>query len=508
MKLSYSISLQEMRERFRFAPSPTGPLHIGGVRTALFNFLLAKQTNGVFILRIEDTDKGRFVEKSEEHIETALNWLGLSPDEGPYAGGGFGPYRQSDRLDIYKEKIKELIKAKKAYYAFDTKADLDELRKREERIGSKFKYGYLNRLKLDNSLKLKEKEIADRIKTEPYVIRLKVEEGVTETRDILRGNIRINNEILDDKILLKADGCPTYHFANVVDDHLMKISTVIRGEEWLPSLAIHKLIYEAFGWKMPDFLHLPLILKPEGKGKLSKRDADRSGFPIYPVRWGDSLGYKELGFLSIGLINYLALLGWSPGVEKEVFSLKELVEKFSFAGIQRGGAKFDYTKAKWLNQKHLSIMTFDEYNLIYPEKAIQIKKNYPEHYKEIYQEIRNRVTLLSDFDNEFKAFFEPPNIYDNKFLEKQGKTQNLLKVLSEIEKLIRAEGVSNLKENLHKISKSKEIKSSLIMQLLRICFVGNMSGPDLFFMAKVLTKTISLDRVLALTYYIKKNKSL
>ena len=508
MKLWYSISLQEMRQRFRFAPSPTGPLHIGGARTALFNFLMAKQTNGVFILRIEDTDKGRLVEKSEGYIEAALDWLGLSPDEGPKTGGEFGPYRQSDRLDIYRKKIKELIRAKKAYYAFDTKTALSELREKEERRGSKFKYGYLNRLELDNSLKLNEKEIVNRIKKEPYVIRLKIEKGVTETKDVLRGNISINNEVLDDKILLKADGYPTYHFANVVDDHLMKISTVIRGEEWLPSLAIHKLIYDAFNWKTPDFLHLPLILKPEGKGKLSKRDADKGDFPVFPLRWGENLGYKELGFLNVGLVNYLALLGWNPGIEKEVFSLKELIEKFSFVGIQKGGAKFDYTKAKWINQKHLSVMTYGGFDLTYPNKAIKLKKHYPEHHNEIYNEIRNRITLLNDLDNELKPFLENPNTYDNKFLKKQEKNHNLLEVLSEIETSIRKGGLNNLKENLYEISKSKKIKFSLIMQLLRLSFVGNMSGPDLFFMAKVLTKTISLKRVLALSYYIKKNNSL
>lgn len=507
MKLTYSISLQRMRQRFRFAPSPTGPLHIGGVRTALFNFLLAKQTNGVFILRIEDTDKDRFVEKSEKYIEDALNWLGLSADEGPRIGGKFGPYRQSDRLDIYKEKIKELIRVKKAYYAFDSKTALNELRKKEERKGSKFKYGYLNRHILDNSLKLNDREIADRIENEPYVIRLKVEEGITETMDILRGNIRINNKILDDKILLKADGCPTYHFANVVDDHLMKISTVIRGEEWLPSLAIHKIIYEAFDWKTPKFLHLPLILKPEGKGKLSKRDAERGGFPVFPLKWSENLGYRELGFLNIALVNYLALLGWNPGTEKEVFSLKELIRKFSLTRVQKGGAKFDYTKAKWLNQKHLSLMTFDEFDLIYPEKVNQLKTNFPKHHKEIYHEIRNRITLSNDLENELKVFFGPPDIYDNKFLNRQGENHNLIEVLSEIEESIRTNGVDNLKENLYKISKLKNIKFSLIMQLLRICFVGNMSGPDLFFMARVLTKTLSLNRVLALGYHIKKNNS-
>ena len=324
-----------MKERVRFAPSPTGPLHIGGLRTALFNYLFAKNKNGIFILRLEDTDRSRYIKGSDSYIEDALKWLGINPDEGPTSGGEYGPYKQSERTEIYNYHIKKLIETNKAYYAFDTNEKLREIREDYKNKSLVFKYDYLTRNSLDNSLSLSEKVIKERISKEPYVIRLKVEPGSTVSNDLLRGNVEINHNILDDKILLKNDKHPTYHFANVVDDYLMKITTVIRGEEWLPSLAIHNLIYKAFGWKMPCFIHLPLILKPKGKGKLSKRDGINGGFPVFPLKWDEELGYKELGFLGSGLLNYLALLGWNPGNDKEIFNLKELVKKFSVKGLQR-----------------------------------------------------------------------------------------------------------------------------------------------------------------------------
>ncbi len=497
-----------MKERLRFAPSPTGPLHIGGLRTALFNFLFARKHKGSFILRIEDTDKNRIVEGSEEYIMKALSWLGVDPDEGPLAGGNFGPYRQSERKGIYEKKIMVLLKSKKAYYAFDSNHTLEGLRKKEEKNGKKFKYDYSNRLKLDNSLNLNDRQIIERIKSESYVVRLKVDPGETSINDVLRGNIAVKNEILDDKILIKADGYPTYHFANVVDDHLMKISTVIRGEEWLPSLAIHKLIYDAYGWKIPKFIHLPLILKPHGSGKLSKRDSERGGFPIFPLKWKKKLGYKELGFINFGLLNYLSLLGWNPGTEEEIFSLDELIEKFKIERVQKGGAKFDYIKAKWINQKHISKISIDTFASFFPEKLNDLKIAFPKDHMKILRSIQKRISLMSEFDKELNPFIEAPLDYDNVALNKLAKNNDLIEILSKIKSIIKQKSVNNLKENLYKVSKQKEIKFSIIMQTLRISFIGNLTGPDLFFMAEIIKDSLSLNRINKLINHLIKIKSL
>ena len=314
-----------MIERVRFAPSPTGPLHIGGLRTALFNYLFTKNRNGKLILRIEDTDRNRLVNNSENYIENALLWAGIIPDEGPRIKGKYGPYRQSERIDLYTEKVQVLIDSGKAYYAFDSNESLAAIRKDNEDRGLVFNYDSSTRENLDNSLRMNRDDLNKRLINDDYVIRLKVEPGITVTDDILRGRVRFNNNVLDDKILIKADGFPTYHFANVVDDYLMKITTVIRGEEWLPSLGIHSLIYDAFGWEKPSFIHLPLILKPTGKGKLSKRDGAKGGFPVFPLDWEKEKGFKSLGFSKNGIINYLALLGWSPGNDNEFFKLEDLI---------------------------------------------------------------------------------------------------------------------------------------------------------------------------------------
>ena len=497
-----------MKERLRFAPSPTGPLHIGGLRTALFNFLFAKKHKGSFILRIEDTDKNRIVEGSEKYINEALSWAGIDVDEGPFAGGNYGPYRQSERKSIYEKKIMVLLKSKKAYYAFDSNHNLEILRKKEEKNGKKFKYDYSNRRKLDNSLNLNERQIIERIKNESYVVRLKVDPGETSINDVLRGNIVVKNEILDDKILIKADGYPTYHFANVIDDHLMKISTVVRGEEWLPSLAIHKLIYDAFGWEAPKFIHLPLILKPEGKGKLSKRDAEKGGFPIFPLKWKEKLGYKELGFINFGLVNYLSLLGWNPGTEEEIFSLEELIERFKIERLQKGGAKFDYIKAKWINQKHISKLSIDKFASFFPEELNTIKRTFPKDHMKILRSIQKRISLISEFDKELNPFIEAPSDYDNVALNKLAKKHDLIDILYEIRGIVERKSVNNLKEDLYKVSKQKEIKFSLIMQSLRISFIGNLKGPDLFFMAEIIKDSLSLDRINKLIDHLKKIKSL
>ncbi|MCL4148359.1 UNVERIFIED_CONTAM: hypothetical protein GTU68_010667, partial [Idotea baltica] len=340
--------------RVRFAPSPTGPLHIGGVRTALFNYLFAKNNNGTFILRIEDTDQNRYVEGAEKYIVDSLNWLNFPFDEGPGIGGNHGPYRQSERKDIYKKYIQQLLTSGNAYYAFDTSENLDLHRKEHESNGKTFIYNWHNRLKLDNSLSLNANEVKNRIDAgEKYVIRFKSPQDETLImHDIIRGEITIDTNILDDKILFKSDGMPTYHLANIVDDHLMEISHVIRGEEWLPSMALHILLYKAFGWDAPEFAHLPLILKPEGKGKLSKRDGDKLGFPVFPLEWKNNEA----------VVNMLALLGWNEGEgsEKEIYSLKELVDTFSLKHVSKAGAKFNPDKTKWFNQQYLQLKTDDE----------------------------------------------------------------------------------------------------------------------------------------------------
>ena len=344
--------------RVRFAPSPTGPLHIGGVRTALFNYLFAKKHNGTFVLRIEDTDQNRYVAGAEQYIKDAIEWCGFPFEEGPGKEGSFGPYKQSERKDIYKEYCDILIASGNAYYAFDTAESLDNLRTACEAEKKTFIYNWHNRLELDNSLVLDANEVEKRIANgDKYVVRFKSpQDEILVMQDEIRGEIKIDTNVLDDKILFKSDGMPTYHLANIVDDHLMEISHVIRGEEWLPSMALHILLYRAFGWDVPKFAHLPLILKPTGKGKLSKRDGDKGGFPVFPLEWKteDSIsrGFKEDGYLPEAVVNFLAFLGWNPGTEQELFTLEELVQSFDLKRVNKAGAKFDPEKAKWFNQQY------------------------------------------------------------------------------------------------------------------------------------------------------------
>ena len=346
--------------RVRFAPSPTGPLHIGGVRTALYNYLFAKKHGGDFLLRIEDTDQNRYVEGAEQYIIEALNWLNIPYDEGPNKEGNCAPYRQSERKELYKQYADALIESGNAYYAFDTSDELDAHRKDHEEKGKTFIYNWHNRLKLNNSLVLSAEETQQKIENgDEYVIRFKSPENeMLMLHDIIRGGIQVDSNILDDKVLFKSDGMPTYHLANIVDDHLMNITHVIRGEEWLPSLALHVLLYRAFGWKAPEFAHLPLILKPTGNGKLSKRDGDKMGFPVFPLQWktaeGDIFsGYREDGYLPEAVVNMLAFLGWNPGTEQEIFSLEELVEAFELERVHKAGAKFDPEKTKWFQNQYL-----------------------------------------------------------------------------------------------------------------------------------------------------------
>ncbi|MFT5243216.1 MAG: glutamyl-tRNA synthetase, partial [Psychroserpens sp.] len=373
--------------RVRFAPSPTGPLHIGGVRTALFNYLFAKKHKGTFVLRVEDTDQNRYVEGAEDYIVESLNWCGIPFDEGPGKNEKFGPYRQSERKHLYKQYADELIEKGHAYYAFDTSETLDFHRKDHEANGKTFIYNWHNRLKLSNSLSLTEDETQAKLDAgEDYVIRFKSPQDETlRLKDSIRGDIKIDTNVLDDKVLFKSDGMPTYHLANIVDDHLMEISHVIRGEEWLPSLALHYQLYDAFGWDAPEFAHLPLILKPTGKGKLSKRDGDKLGFPVFPLEWTDpktgdvAKGYKEEGYFADAMINFLSFLGWNPGTEQEIFNLDELINAFELERVNKAGARFDPDKIKWFNHHYMQEQ--DDYGL-----AVAFKNLRPE---------------LKDIDNQY-----------------------------------------------------------------------------------------------------------
>ena len=509
--------------RVRFAPSPTGPLHIGGVRTALFNYLFAKKHNGDFILRIEDTDQNRYVEGAEAYIIESLNWLNLPFDEGPGIGGNYGPYRQSERKDIYKKYIDELIASGNAYYAFDTAEKLDFHRKDHEEKGKTFIYNWHNRLKLDNSLTLTATETQQRIESgEKYVIRFKSPENETLVlNDIIRGEIKIDTNILDDKILFKSDGMPTYHLANIVDDHLMKITHVIRGEEWLPSLALHELLYRAFDWQAPQFAHLPLILKPEGKGKLSKRDGDKMGFPVFPLEWKNegevSRGYREGGYFPEAVVNMLALLGWNEGEgsEKEMYSLQELINAFSLEHVNKSGAKFNPDKTKWFNQQYLQLKSNDELaELFLPvlkEKLAVILNEGEESKKRPFDSaqgdivyiqkvislIKERATFVSDFWELGNYFFVAPNSYDEKVANKQWKedTSSILQTLISILKPIDDFSSENIENIVKQWITTNEIGFGKVMQPLRLSIVGALQGPHLFDIMVLLGKEETIKRI-------------
>ena len=414
--------------RVRFAPSPTGPLHIGGVRTALFNYLFARKHGGDFVLRIEDTDQSRYVEGAEDYIIESLDWLNIPFDESPVRDGGFGPYRQSERKHLYKEYADRLIASGHAYYAFDTSEELNTHRKDHEAKGKTFIYNWHNRLKLNNSLSLSEAEVQKKIDAgEPYVIRFKSpQDELLKLHDIIRGEIEIDTNILDDKVLFKADGMPTYHLANIVDDHLMEITHVIRGEEWLPSLALHVLLYRSFGWEAPAFAHLPLIMKPVGKGKLSKRDGEKMGFPVYPLEWrgqeGEHYkGYREDGYLPEAVLNMLALLGWNPGTEQEIFSLQELVAAFDLERVNKAGAKFDPEKTKWFQHHYLqevddSVLAA-QFSTLLSERGITTTID----VTPLVSLLKERCTFASDLWEQGSFFFEAPTAYDEKASKKAFK---------------------------------------------------------------------------------------
>ena len=486
-----------MSVRVRFAPSPTGALHIGGVRTALFNYLFAKKNNGKFILRLEDTDRSRFVKGAEEYIVNALNWAGLTPDESPAAPGGFGPYRQSERKTLYKEELEKLILSGKAYYAFDTPEELAAARSESEQKGEVFKYNAHNRAAFRNAISLSKEELKNEINKGNGVVRLKVAVGETiVVKDEIRGVIRINSDEIDDKILMKADGMPTYHFANIVDDHHMQISHVIRGEEWLPSLPLHKIIYEAFDWEVPVFMHLPLILKPEGKGKLSKRDGDKAGFPVFPLEWENNPGFRERGFLPEAMINYLSLLGWNPGSEQEIFSLDELVNAFEIDKIQKGGARFDFDKAKWVNHKYLENLETKSILKRFPEFFQALPSTWSEKKRTlILGAVKERLNLLEEFEINFRLFFEDPKTYDEKVLEKI-KKKNPEKIIDFVIELCEKEiDALEWKSLISKWNEEHQYSFGIIMQSLRLAIVGNLSGPDLFLICSLLGKDVTLGRL-------------
>ena len=491
-----------MKTRVRFAPSPTGPLHIGGVRTALFSYLFAQINNGVFVLRIEDTDQARYVKGSEEYIQKALEWCGLTPDEGPYNGGMYGPYRQSQRKEIYRLHIEKLIEKGSAYYAFDKSETLNDERKKAEINGKTFRYGAQNRLNFKNSLTLPDKDVKEKLKDD-YVVRLKVDPGeVISVYDEIRGNITLNSDLLDDKILMKSDGMPTYHFASVVDDKLMEISCVIRGEEWLPSLPVHKLIYNAFEWKTPQFMHLPLILKPKGKGKLSKRDGDKEGFPVFPLSWGaSSVGFMESGFLPGGFINYLALLGWNNGTEKEIFSLDELKQCFRISGIQKGSARFDFEKAKWINHQHL-IKCSSKKLVNMPIVKERLKGLDPSKHIALIDLLKERLLTLNDLPAEMNWINETQPYDEKVTLKLKSKSADtILKGVLNV--VVNCNDVEALKDLLISWAEENEINIGVMMQCFRIALVGKLSGPDLFEICKLLNKDVILIRISKAISYFK-----
>ena len=489
--------------RVRFAPSPTGPLHIGGVRTALFNYLFAKKNGGTFYLRIEDTDQNRFVPGAEEYIMEALEWLGISPDETVGKNEKFGPYRQSERKDLYQEYAETLIANDWAYYAFDSSEDLDQLRKNAEEIGNTFIYNHTVREHLDNSFTLSADQVAKKIATgSDYVIRFKTPVNeILELKDLIRGDIKFDSNLLDDKVLFKSDGMPTYHLANIVDDHLMETTHVIRGEEWLPSLPLHFLLYRAFGWNAPEFAHLPLILKPVGNGKLSKRDGDKLGFPVFPLEWkteeGISSGYREKGFFPEAVVNFLALLGWNDGTDKEIYSLQELVDTFDLSRVHKAGAKFDPDKNKWFNHQYLIHQNDDDlakaFAPILYQKGVEV--DYTTLVK-IVSSIKERAHFVEEFWELGNFFFEAPTSYDEK-ATKNWKEETPILMQNVADLIAQIEDFSSL--NIETIVKAWinefEIGMGKVMQPLRLSLVGALKGPHLFDIIEIIGQEETIKRI-------------
>ncbi|MFV0471270.1 MAG: glutamate--tRNA ligase [Paludibacteraceae bacterium] len=493
--------------RVRFAPSPTGPLHIGGVRTCLYNYLFARQHQGDMILRIEDTDSSRFVPGAEEYIVESLQWLGIGIDEGIGAKskGNYAPYRQSERKDIYKKYVDYLLENDRAYIAFDTPEELDIKRTTIEN----FQYDASTRGQMKNSLTLSAKEVQDKIRNkEQYVVRIKIESGrEIVVNDLIRGEVKINSSVIDDKVLYKsADNLPTYHLANVVDDYLMQISHVIRGEEWLPSAPLHIILYRYLGWEdsMPQFAHLPLLLKPDGNGKLSKRDGDRLGFPVFPLDWKDPQtgdifsGYREAGYFPEAVVNFLALLGWNSGTEQEIFSMNELIEKFSLEKVSKSGAKFDYEKGKWFNHQYLQIKSDEELSDAYQKTLVQ-KDIFEDSDKvtKIVGLIKERVSFVDDFWEQSSFFFWAPTEYDEKTVTKRWKSetplqmQELAKVLQDIDDFT----AHHIENTVKRWIEERQYNLGGIMNCLRLSLVGAPKGPHLFDIVEIVGKDETIKRI-------------
>lgn len=488
----------------RFAPSPTGPLHIGGVRTALYNYLFAKHFGGKFLLRIEDTDQNRYVPGAEEYIVEALKWLGITPDEGHGFGGEDGPYRQSERKEIYAKYAQELIDNGHAYYAFDTAEELNALREDAEKNGKVFTYNAASRAQLNNSLNLSEEIVQERLNANiPYVVRFKIEADQTiALEDMIRGKITIDSNVLDDKVLFKSDGMPTYHLANIVDDHLMKISHVIRGEEWLPSMALHELLYQAFGWKAPKFAHLPLILKPVGKGKLSKRDGDQHGFPVFPLEWiteeGVAKGYREEGYFPEAVVNMLALLGWNSGTDQEIFTMDELVKGFTLEKVSKSGARFNPEKTIWFNHQYLQMKTAEEilptYNEILQNHGIAVDDALN---VQIIDLLKERANFVHEIYAQAQFFYQAPVAYDEKAVKKAWKEdvpallQGFAKELDQLENFDQ----KTIHETVQQFVATQEIGFGKLMMPVRLAMVGSLQGPDVPLLMEMLGKEEVLRRL-------------
>jgi len=513
--------IEQKRVRVRFAPSPTGPLHIGGVRTALYNYLFARKNGGDFILRIEDTDSQRFVPGAEEYIIESLTWLGINFDEGVGFGGDHAPYRQSERKGIYKKYVDQLLASGKAYIAFDTAAELEQ---KHAEINN-FQYDASTRMQMKNSLTLSHEEVSKRLKEgENHVVRIKIKPGEDIlVNDMIRGEVHINSTILDDKVLFKsADQLPTYHLANIVDDHLMEITHVIRGEEWLPSAPLHVLLYRAFGWEdcMPAFAHLPLLLKPDGNGKLSKRDGDRLGFPVFPCDWTDpktgekSSGYRESGYFPEAVVNFLALLGWNPGTDQEIFSMDELISLFSLERCSKSGAKFDYEKGKWFNHKYLQLKSNEELSSLFQNKLEEIgicignTQMIPdfngekvciskEYVTSVVALIKERAGFINDLWNQSYFFFQRPVSYNEKAVQKYWKAETNAMLLEYCDLIgkVKAFEIQMLEDITNVWIAGKEYNSGAVYNSLRISLVGEGKGPHLFDIAVLLGKEETLFRI-------------
>ena len=495
--------MSEKPVRVRFAPSPTGPLHMGGVRTALYNYLFAKKNNGTFIIRVEDTDQTRFVPGAQEYIMESLKWCGIMPTEGPGIGGDFGPYIQSERKEMYKPFAEELIANGNAYYAFDTPEELNAVREQAKSMGMpNWQYNGVTRASLKNSLTLPADDVEKRLKDgEPYVIRMKMPRNKdVRFEDLIRGWVVVNTNNLDDKVLFKSDGMPTYHLANIVDDHTMNISHVIRGEEWLPSAPLHVLLYEAFGWEAPQFAHLPLLLKPDGNGKLSKRDGDRLGFPVFPLEWKTAegeiySGYREKGYFPEAFVNMLAFLGWNPGTTQELFSLVELSEAFSLERVAKAGAKFDVEKTKWFQQNYLRNTPDSE--LAEKLKPLVGEKVNNEKLVTMAKLMKERATFMQDMVDEGGYLISQPENYDEKTLKKKWK-DNTAEIMAEWKTKLNSISdfnSSNIETKFKTFLEAKELGIGAVLPNFRLLLTGNGTGPSMFEISEFLGKEECLSRM-------------